>query len=258
MFKSFRNKSRSTLLILSSDHKIENEENFKKTIELGLNHAAKGRLVTFGISPEHPETGYGYIESFDELSNNNNSSEIKRFIEKPKLEFAENLIKDKHFVWNSGIFLFRASVVLKELNKFEPEIIKICKESIKKGSVDLDFYRISKEVFEKCPNKPFDIAVMEKTSLGTVMRLDAGWDDIGSWKSIWKNSKKDPNGNSLKGKILNFGSTNCYLRSERRLIAGIELNDLVVVETNDAILISKKDATQKLKELVNELNERLS
>ena len=245
-----------TLIVLSSDHKIENEENFKNVIKDGLNHAAKGRLVTFGITPESPETGYGYIESCTELSNKKNSSKIKRFIEKPELELAKNLIKDRHFFWNSGIFLFKASVVLRELNRFEPEIIKICKESINKGAVDLDFYRINEEIFKKCPNKPFDIAVMEKTSLGTVLKLDAGWDDIGSWKSIWENSKKDNNGNSIKGKILNDGSTNCYLRSESRLIVGIELNDLVVVETNDAILISKKDTTQKLKELVNELNER--
>ena len=254
--KALETSTDPTLLVLSSDHKIENEENFKKIIEDGLNHSEKGRLVTFGITPENPETGYGYIESFDELSNKNKSSKIKQFIEKPELEIAKNLIKDNHFYWNSGIFLFKASVVLKELNKFEPEIIKICKESIDKGAIDLDFFRISQEVFEKCPDKPFDIAVMEKTSLGTVLKLDAGWDDIGNWKSIWKNSKKDKNGNSLIGKILNNGSNNCYLRSESRLVVGIELDDLVVVETNDAILISKKDASQKLKGLISELNEK--
>ena len=254
--KALETSSDPTLLVLSSDHKIQNEENFKKIIKDGLNHSEKGRLVTFGITPENPETGYGYIESFEELSNKKNSSKIKQFIEKPELGLAKNLVENNHYFWNSGIFLFKASIVLKELNKFEPEIIKICKESIEKGKVDLDFFRVNEEVFKKCPNKPFDIAVMERTSLGTILKLDAGWDDIGSWQSIWKNSKKDNNGNSLRGKILNNGSNNCYLRSESRLIVGIELNDLVVVETNDAILISKKDSTQKLKELVTELNQR--
>ena len=243
-----------TLLVLSSDHKIEDEENFREVIEKGLFHSNKERLVTFGITPNGPETGYGYIKSYQELSEDNLASRIEKFIEKPNLELANKFIKDKHYVWNSGIFLFKASVFLKELEKFEPNIVRTCSKALKAGIKDLDFFRIDKEVFEKCPNKPIDIAVMEKTNLGSVLTLKAGWADIGSWKAVWENSKKDDMGNALKGKVIIEDTKNCYLRSENRLIVGINLNGLIVVETNDAVLISNKDSTQKVKQIVKFLN----
>ena len=243
-----------TLLILSSDHKIRNEIKFQKVIQNGLKHANNGRLVSFGIIPEEPETGYGYIESYDELIDDNSASVIKKFIEKPNLDLAKELIKDKHYLWNSGIFLFKASEIIKELEKFEPELIRICAESLEKGFKDLDFFRINKEIFKNCPNIPIDIAVMEKTTLGTVLILNAGWDDIGNWKSVWKNSKKDKEGNISKGSIILEDSKNCYIRSEDRLVAGIGLKDLIVIETRDAILISNKTSTQKVKKVVEKLN----
>ena len=252
--KAINNNEDPTLLILSSDHKIENDENFRNVIEKGVPHAMNGRLVTFGIIPDSPETGYGYIKSFNELSEERTSSKINKFIEKPHIELANSFIKDKHYVWNSGIFLFKASTILDELKKFEPEIIRICDESLKQGKEDLDFFRINEQIFKKCPNIPIDIAVMEKTNLGSVLTLKAGWDDIGSWESIWKNSKKDSNGNTLKGKSLMEGAKNCYIRSEERLIVGIDINNLIVVETNDAVLISKKESTQKVKKIVQKLN----
>ncbi len=244
------------LLILSSDHKVEDEESFKKVIEYGLQHAYEGKLVTFGVEPDRPETGYGYIRSFDEISTETNSSKINKFIEKPNLKIAKKLIKDKHYLWNSGIFLFKASVVLKEIEKFQPEIINSCKDSLQKGSEDLNFFRVNEKAFEKCPEIPFDIAVMEKTNLGTVLRFDAGWDDIGSWESVWENAKKDKLGNSVQGKIINENSRNCYFKSEGRLIAGIDLDNLIIIETNDAILVSNKESTQKVKNIVEELNRK--
>jgi len=244
-----------TLLVLSSDHKIEDEEIFKQTIERGIEEAASGRLVAFGVVPNSPETGFGYIESYEELSEEKPSSKIKKFIEKPNFELARKLINDKHFYWNSGIFLFKASIFLEELEKFEPQIKKACDESLKKGVKDLDFLRINKEEFQKCPNKSVDIALMEKTNLGFVLRLKCGWDDMGSWKSVWKNSKKDKEGNSLKGQVIIEETKNCYLRSESRLLVGINLNDLIVVETNDAVLVSSKDSVQKVKKTVQILNE---
>ena len=253
--KASKNNSDPTLLILSSDHIIKNPENFRQVIEAGLKCSHNNRLVTFGIIPNNPETGYGYIEAFEETDNKKQSSKIKSFIEKPNLEKAKELIKNKKYLWNSGIFLFKASIILKELKKFEPEIIKTCKESLNKGLVDLDFFRINEDSFKKCPNLPIDIAVMERSSLGSVLTLDAGWNDIGSWKSIWENSKKDKNGNTIKGKVITEGIKNCYLRSEERLIVGIDLKDLVVIETNDSILISNKNSTQKVKKIVNRLNE---
>ena len=242
-----------TLLVLSSDHKIDDEKAFRKVIENGLIHSDNGRLVTFGIIPYGPETGFGYIKSFQELSEKNPTSKIEKFVEKPNLELAEKLIKDKCYLWNSGIFLFKASVFLKELEKFEPEILRICRKALKNGIKDFDFFRVNQEDFKECPNQPIDIALMEKTTLGSVLALQAGWDDIGSWKSVWNNSKKDSMGNALKGRVIIEDSENCYLRSEDRLIVGININDLVVVETNDAVLISKKDSTQKVKKIVKNL-----
>ena len=169
------------------------------------------------------------------------------------LELAKKFVRDQRYLWNSGIFLFRASVILKELEKLVPELLEICKDALSKGKADLDFFRVNKEVFQKCPNVPIDVAVMEKTKLGTVLNLDAGWDDIGSWKSVWNNSKKDINGNSIKGKVFTEKVKNCYLRSEERLIVGIDLEDLIVVETSDAILISKKDSSQKVKKIIEDL-----
>ena len=155
--------------------------------------------------------------------------------EAPDLELAKKFVRDKRYLWNSGIFLFKASVFLKELEKFEPEILRVCRKSLKNGLTDFDFFRVNQEAFEECPNQPIDIALMEKTKLGSVLTLKAGWDDIGSWKSLWKNSKKDDRGNALKGKVIIEDSENCYLRSEDRLIVGININDLVIVETNDAV-----------------------
>ena len=244
------------LLVLSSDHQIEDEEVFKQIIDNGIEEAANGRLVTFGVVPYGPETGYGYIESYEELSEDKSLSKIKKFIEKPTLSVAKKFINDKKYSWNSGIFLFKATIFLEELEKFEPQIIKACNESLKKGVKDLDFLRINKDAFQKCPNKSIDIALMEKTKLGSVVRLKCGWDDIGSWKNVWKNSKKDKRGNSLKGNIIIEDTKNCYLRSEERLIVAIKLNDLIVVETNDAILVANKDSAQKVKRTVQKLNER--
>ena len=243
--KATENNIDPMLIILSSDHKIEDEKSFLNVINHGLEHAREGRIVTFGITPNSPEIGYGYIESLEKTTKKSPSSKIKKFIEKPNLEVAKNLIKDNRYLWNSGIFLFRASVILKELEKLVPELLEICKDALSKGKADLDFFRVNKEVFQKCPNVPIDVAVMEKTKLGTVLNLDAGWDDIGSWKSVWNNSKKDINGNSIKGKVFTEKVKNCYLRSEERLIVGIDLEDLIVVETSDAILISKKIQAKK-------------
>ena len=242
------------LLVLSSDHKIDEDQKFREVIKSGCIEAQNGRLVTFGIVPDSPETGFGYIESDEELSKVRKFSTIKNFFEKPNKELAEKFLEDKHYLWNSGIFLFRASIFLKELEKFEPDILKICNESFKKAYLDLDFLRIDEEFFNKCPNKPLDIAVMERTRLGSVFSLDVGWDDIGSWSSVWKNSIKDKNGNCTSGKILMEESKNCYVRSEERLIVGIALNNIIIVDTKDALLVSNKDTTQKVKQIVQKLN----
>ena len=241
------------LLILSSDHLIKNNAKFQESIKEGIKHALEGKIITFGVTPTSSETGYGYIESRDALSSKTISSEIIKFIEKPNKETALKLISNKHYSWNSGIFLFKASTLLKEIKKLHPDLLELCEKSLKNAESDLNFTRINNEYFSKCPSISFDTAVMEKTNLGLVVKLNAGWDDLGSWDSVWKNSKKDLNGNTLKGKAIIKNSKNCYLRSEDRLIVGLNISDLIVIETKDAVLIANKESTQSVREVVNDL-----
>ena len=246
----------SILLILSADHIIKNANLFREQIEEGLIYAQKGRLVTFGVIPTKPETGYGYIESFDELSKSVKQSSIKRFIEKPNISAAKKFIKDKHFSWNSGIFLFKTDAIISEISKFEPKIITACKKSLKENLFDLDFQRIKEEEFKNCPNIPIDIAVMEKTLLGTVLPLDVGWSDIGDWKSVWENSHKDTNGNKLVGRIYTDKVKNSYLRSKKKLLVGVGLENLIVIDSHDSILVMNKSESQRVKEVVQELEKK--
>jgi len=248
-----KKKNDPILLVLSSDHRIENDLKFKESIEEGIPYAKKGRLVTFGIRPSSPETGFGYIESYKELSEKNKTSPIKKFIEKPNQEIANILANDLHYSWNSGIFLFKASSILDELKKYHKDLLKICEESLSKSSKDLYFQRVDKDTFKKCPNISIDIAVMEKTNLGTVVSLNAGWNDLGSWKSIWENTEIDKNENSLLGKTIVKDVKNSYLRSENRLIVGIGFQNLIIVETEDALLVSTKESIKSLKDLIMDL-----
>ena len=254
--KSLEKNDDPTLLILSSDHKIADEVSFKNAIENSLVFSNNGSLVTFGIKPTGPETGYGYIETYCEISDQIPSTRIKKFIEKPSFDKAKTFIEDNHHLWNSGIFLFKASTILKELKKYEPDLIKTCEESIKKGLVDLDFFRVDKETFVNCPSIAIDVAVMEKTDLGFVSPLDAGWSDIGSWQSLWSVSDKDKNGNLISGNIIVDNVKNSYLRSEGRLIAGIGLENLVVVETMDALLVADLNKSQSIKQIVTQLHSK--
>ncbi len=243
------------LLVLSSDHNIKDSEKFLEVINKGIDYAISEKLVTFGIEPTSIETGFGYIEveNPSKQSNSIEGKKIKKFIEKPNLENARKFFKDNRYLWNSGIFLFRAKTILDEIEKFSPEIINSCKKAISNSFIDLDFQRIDKDAFSKCPNLPIDIAVMERTNKGIVLPLNAGWSDIGSWKAAWENCEKDLNGNYLKGKVISQKSSNCYFRSEKRLIVGIGLSELVVVETADAILICDINESQSVKDIVEEL-----
>ena len=241
------------LLVLSADHKISNKDNFSSSIEEGVKHANKGRIVIFGVTPTNAETGYGYIESYEELSEKNTSSKVKKFTEKPNISLAKQFLMDKHFSWNSGIFMFKASTIIKEIERLDPEMLRICRESLIEGEKDLDFQRLNNEIFAKCPSSPIDISIMEKTDLGTVIRMDCGWNDLGSWQSIWKDSPKDLNKNTTVGKVFLKNSKNSYLRSERRLLVGIGLDNLLAIETDDAILIANKNVSHSIKNLVKDL-----
>ena len=213
-------------------------------------------MVTFGVKPTSPETGYGYIEAQEPIfSSNLSGSKIISFIEKPNLDIAKELIQDKRFAWNSGIFMFRAQIIIEEIKKYHPEILELAKACIKDIEYDLDFQRLNHEPFSQFPNISIDVG-NEKKQIWNSSLLDAGWSDIGSWKSVWKNSEKDANGNVLEGNVVIKNTKNSYLKSEKRLIVGLGLDDHIVIETNDAILIADKNEDQKVKEIVQELKSK--
>ena len=251
--KSLELEEDPTLLVLSSDHEIKNVKKFLTILNEGSKYAEKNKLVTFGIIPTSPETGYGYIKASKPFSSNIEGFAIESFLEKPDLNTAKKLIKDNRFTWNSGIFMFKAKEIIKEIDKFTPDILLSCKKALSNSLLDLDFQRLEKDSFEKCDDISIDIAVMEKTSKGIVIPLDVGWSDIGSWEVVWETSKKDMYGNFTDGKVVLENTKNSYFRSEDRLIVGIDLDDLIVVETRDAILISNKKSSQKVKNIVNYL-----
>ena len=245
------------LLILSADHEIKNVERFLEVIKKGIEYSEQNNLVTFGISPTRPETGYGYIEG-EEPHNKDylKGSKIKKFIEKPDIKTAKILIKNKSFSWNSGIFLFKAKTILNELNKFAPDILNCCKKSLEKKIIDLDFYRIDHTYFKKCPDISIDYAVMEKTQKGIVLTMDVFWSDIGNWKSVWETAEKDKNGNAIQGKVIIEKTKNCLIRSEDRLVVGIGLKDLFIIDTNDVLLVANKENSQDVKNIVKNLKKK--
>ena len=247
-------KEDSLLLILSADHIIKDIDVFHRVLKEGFKYAEKENLVTFGIVPDYPETGYGYIESEFVLDAESiKGSKIKKFIEKPNMDLAKKIIKSKKYTWNSGMFVFKTSLIIKELEDKAPLIVKQCRIAMSKSTSDLDFIRIDPKSFSKSPNISIDMAVMEKTAYGLVVPLNAGWSDIGNWKSLWDKDKKDTFGNVVKGNILNLESSNCYLRSENRLLVTLGLKNLIVVETTDAILVANKEYAGKLNSIVKNL-----
>ena len=255
--KAFDIDKESILLALPADHIIQEKNIFKKVINKALSFVKDGKIVTFGITPNKAETGYGYIESSNALRIKDlNGEKITRFIEKPDKKNAEKFILDKKFSWNSGIFFFKAEVLLNELSIICPDIYNLCEKALMKKFFDLEFQRLDKEFFSFCEEISFDKAVMEKTSLGVVLPLDAGWNDIGNWQSMWEVSDKDEFENVILGKVISKEVKNSYLRSENKLIVGLGLENLIVVETNDAILVANKNKAQNVKNIVELLKDR--
>lgn len=243
------------LLISSSDHEIKDVNKFQEAVKIGLKTARENKLVTFGIKPTKPETGYGYIEVIKDLNNEKLLSKpINRFIEKPNKEKAKEFISDDSYLWNSGIFIFKASKILYELEKFQPKLFNLCKESLKNSSINFDFQRLEAGSFEKCPNISIDYAIMEKTKNAHVIPLDAGWSDIGNWKSLWELEEKDDKGNSKIGNIKVKKVKNCYLHSKNKLLVTLGVKDLIIVQTNDATLVASQDNYHDIKNIVKELD----
>jgi mannose-1-phosphate guanylyltransferase len=241
----------AVLLVLPADHVIRHVEAFHTAVLQGLTHAQQGALVTFGIVPTAAETGYGYIKAGTDLGT---AFAVEAFVEKPDRPTAEQYLAAGSYYWNSGMFLLRADRYLEELALHAPTMLQACKQALVDASTDLDFVRIDSEAFGLCPSDSIDYAVMEKTDHAVVVPLAADWSDVGAWSSLWEVSDKDAEGNVLTGDVLQFSSRNCYLRSEHRLVAALGIEDLVVVETSDAILIAHQDKVQNVKQVVQHLN----
>ena len=241
------------LLVLAADHVIRDAATFRATVTAGMAAAEAGQLVTFGIVPTAPETGYGYIEAAQSLLGANEPVPIARFVEKPDRATAEQFLATGRFTWNSGMFLFKASAILAELERLAPEVVSACRSSLEHDSSDLDFLRLEREAFASCPSVALDVAVMERTDRGAVLPLEAGWSDVGSWSALWETADQDSDGNVLRGRVISEGSSNCYLRSEHRLVVGLGVEDLVVVETDDVVLVAHRDRAQEVKAIVGRL-----
>lgn len=240
------------MLVLAADHLIEDEKAFTESVQNAVPHARDGSLVTFGIVPDKPETGYGYIKRGAERDK---AYSIDQFVEKPDLELAKQYLESGDYYWNSGMFLFKASKYLEELEKYHPEIYRVCKISYEKSAIDMDFVRVSAQDFEVCPEDSIDYAIMENTADGKVVPMSAGWNDIGAWSSLWEVGDKCENRNSIKGDVIAHNTKDSLVHSSNRLIATVGVKDLVVIESSDAILIADKSEVQNVKGIVDQLKD---
>ena len=241
------------LLVLAADHVIQDEAAFREAVIRAIPLAEAGKLVTFGIVPSAPHTGYGYIKRGKDIGE---GFEVDAFVEKPSSDVAQNYFSSGDYYWNSGMFLFRASSYLEELKKFRPDILEQCKASVMEVKADLDFLRIDKETFGLCPSESVDYAVMEKTSHAVVVPMDAGWSDIGSWSSLWDISEKDGDGNSTHGDVILHNTYNSFVKTDGKLVATLGVNDLVIVSTKDAFMVAHKDSVQDVKIITANLKAR--
>lgn len=239
------------LLVLAADHVIRNVAAFQAAVHVALPLAQAGRLVTFGIIPTAPETGYGYIRRGKALGEG--AFEVAGFVEKPDQKTAEGYLAAKEYDWNSGMFLFRASVFLKELDTFRPDILAACRQALATTQTDLDFVRVDSAAFQACPSDSIDYAVMEKTAHAAVVPLAAGWSDVGAFSALWEVSAKDENGNALQGDVIAWDTQNCLVESENGLVATVGLRDTVVIQTKDAVLVAARDRVQDVKKIVETL-----
>lgn len=239
------------LLVLAADHLIQNVEAFHASIGCALALAEEGKLVTFGIVPTHPETGFGYLEKGEVLAHG--GFVVSRFVEKPDAKTAQAYLDSGRYYWNSGMFILRASRYLQELERFAPAILDACRTSFANAQQDMHFTRVDAEAFATCPENSIDYAVMEHTADAVVVPLDAGWSDIGSWSALWETADKDAEGNVLKGDVLVESTHDSYVHATHRLVATVGVDNLVIVETQDAVLVAHKDRVQDVKKIVDQL-----
>lgn len=245
------------LLVLAADHVIKNTKAFCQTISNAQSSAMLDKLVTFGIVPTAPETGYGYIKRGQESdgAGEGNAFNVEQFVEKPNLATAQQYVDSKEYYWNSGMFMFKASIYLQELKKHQPEIYTACENAMSQTQSDIDFVRIDQTAFEQCPDDSIDYAVMEKTAQAVVVPMDCNWSDVGSWSALWDIQEKDSDGNVAIGDTITIDTKNSYINADNKLVATIGLEDVVVVETKDAVLVADKSKVQQVKQVVEQLKQ---
>lgn len=254
--KASENNNDPILLVLAADHLIGDLESFQQAIAEAAAFANEGELVTFGINADKPETGYGYIKQGESCSAQDRHASgyiIDRFVEKPTEDVAREYVDSNEYLWNSGMFVFKASRYLAEIKKYRPDILDACQSAMNGAKADLDFTRLDAEAFASCPDDSVDYAVMEKTERAVVVPMSAGWSDLGSWSSLWEVQPKDEGGNVTHGDVVLHNAQDCYAYSEDRLISLLGTKNLVVVETKDAILVADKDEVQEVKSIVSKL-----
>ena len=240
------------MLVMPSDHTIGDTEAFRAAVDLAATAASSGTLVSFGISPERAETGYGYIRRGGALETKG-AFTIAEFVEKPGPEQAKQYLASGEYLWNSGIFMFPVRLYIDELERLRPAMVAACRRALTEGRQESDFIRLDKDAFSTCDSDSIDYAVMEKTRRAAVVPAAMGWSDIGSWDALWEMSGKDHKGNSIEGNVIAEDTRNCYLRSEAGLVAAIGIEDLVVVGTADAVMVAPRKRTQEVKTLVARL-----
>lgn len=245
----------AVVVVLPSDHIIADVKAFQNAVKTAAVNAEKGYLVTFGIVPTFPSTGYGYVKAAG--SETDGAYTLEKFVEKPCLEKAQEYLASGEYAWNSGMFVFKASSFLEELKTHNPEMANLSIEAFEKASVETDFIRLDKNSFGKIKGDSIDYAVMEKTSKGRVVKLNAGWDDVGSWSALYDISKKDENQNVIKGDdVITLDTTSSYIRGGKRTIATIGLDDVVIVDSDDALLVAAKDKIQNVKKIAETIKAR--
>lgn len=251
--KSIQNQDAGLLAILPADHAIAREESLRAAMIVAASAARAGRIVTFGVKPQRPVTGYGYITAGQALHEGAQCFEIKQFIEKPESEVAAALISGGQSYWNAGMFIARTDVLLAEIEMQRPEIVTVCRDAIDKGIADLDFFRVHGKQFRELPSTSFDHGVMERTQIGAVVPVDMEWSDVGSWMALWELVDKDDAGNVVRGPVHQIRSEGCYLRSEGPLLAAIDVEDLVVVAGSDAVLVASRNQSQRIRDMFDAL-----
>ncbi|SPF44898.1 mannose-1-phosphate guanyltransferase [Syntrophobacter sp. SbD1] len=247
------------VLVLPADHLIREDELFASAVQKGSQLTSEGKIITFGIVPDRPETGYGYIRKGENVPGHQDGGAclVCEFFEKPDYEKACSYVDSKEYFWNSGMFMFRASVFLDELGRLSPEILAACRKSYENGRRDLDFTRLEDSAFASCPNISIDYAVMEKTPRAVVIPLEVGWSDVGSWLSLHEVCEKDENCNAVTGDVLLEDVHNCYIHSENRLVAALGVQNHIIIETKDAVLVSSIERSQDVKLLVSRLKKQM-